>query len=374
WAQGRPVDWAALHTGAPARPVDLPTYPFQRQHYWVDNAAAAGNVASAGLDTADHPLLGAAMMLADSDGALFTGRLSAATHAWLTDRAVGGTAVFPETGFVELAIRAGDQVGCGVLEELTLEAPLVLPQRGGLQVQVTVGAPEGDTGTRPVRVFSRAEDTAGDASWTRHATGLLGTGARPATDDAVLAEWPPAGATPVPVEDAYERYAAAGVTYGTAYQGLQAAWRLDDELFAEVALPERAAKDTERFRLHPAALDAALQSLALLDSAPDAGQPLRPRLHAEWRGVTLHATGASALRVRLTPLGGDGFTVDVADAAGEAVASVESLTVRPATAAELAGDGGVRFPESLYRVEWQPAVGGAPGGGVVDVAAFEDVV
>ncbi|MFI6644810.1 type I polyketide synthase, partial [Streptomyces sp. NPDC050504] len=375
WVQGRPVDWAGFHAGAPAHYIDLPTYPFQRQHYWVPNATVTGNVASAGLDAADHPLLGAAMMLADSDGALFTGRLSAATHAWLADRTVAGTPVFPETGFVELAIRAGDQVGCGVLEELTLEAPLVLPERGGRQVQVAVGAPDAGTGTRAVRVFSRAEDTSGDASWTRHATGVLGTGARPATDDAVLAEWPPAGATPVPVEDVYERHAAAGLSYGTAYRGLQALWRLDDELFAEVALPEQAAEDAERFRLHPAALDAALQALTLLDADADAvaGQAVRPRLYAEWRGVTLHATGASALRVRFSPLSGDGFAVTVADATGEAVASAESLTVRPTTTTELTGDAGVHFPESLYRVEWvSGGVGGLVGSGVV--AEFDGVV
>ncbi|MFH8477177.1 type I polyketide synthase, partial [Streptomyces sp. NPDC018000] len=374
WTRGRTIEWAALHSGDRPRPVDLPTYPFQRQHYWVRNVAAVGNVASAGLDAADHPLLGAAMMPADSDGALFTGRLSAATHAWLADRTAAGTVVFPETGFVELAIRAGDQVGCGVLEELMLEAPLVLPERGGVQVQVTVGAPEGDSGTRAVRVFSRAEDTAGDASWTRHATGALGTGARPAADDSGLGVWPPAGATPVPVEDVYERYAEGGLLYGTAFQGLKAAWRLDDTLFAEVALSEQAAKDAERFGLHPAALDAALQSLALLDSAADAGQPVRPRLNAEWRGVTLHATGASALRVRLAPLGGDSFTVDVADAVGEAVASVESLTVRPTTVAELAGDSGVNFPEFLYRVEWVPVGEGPVRVGSLVVADFDDVV
>ncbi|MBM4796768.1 type I polyketide synthase [Streptomyces sioyaensis] len=356
WTNGHPVDWTTLHTAAPDQPVDLPTYPFQRQHYWIKSTATVGNIASIGLDAADHPLLGAAMMLADSDGALFTGRLSKGSHPWLADRAAEGAVVFPEAGFVELAIRAGDQVGCGVVEELTLEAPLVLPARGGVQVQVVVGAPEGASGVRSVRVFSRAEDAAGDGAWLRHATGLLGATVRSGADDADFGVWPPVGAVPVSVDGLYERYADAGLTYGPVFQGLKAAWRHDEELYAEVVLPEQAAKDAERFGLHPAALDAAIQSLGLLGAAPDDGSAVELRLCAEWRGVSLHATGGSALRVRLSPLGAGSVAVEIADAAGEAVASIESLTLRPLQAEELVGGGETEFPDSLYRVDWVPAV------------------
>ncbi|WP_420877682.1 type I polyketide synthase, partial [Streptomyces mobaraensis] len=373
WVQGHRVDWSALHPVGRAGLVDLPTYPFQREHYWIKNTAAVGNIASIGLDAADHPLLGAAMMLADSDGALFTGRLSVGGHAWLADRAAAGSVVFPETGFVELAIRAGDQVGCGVLEDLTLEAPLVLPPRGGVQVQVAVGAPDA-SGARSVRVFTRAEGAVGDASWTRHATGLLGSAARAATDDAGLAAWPPAGAVPVPVEGLYERFAEAGLAYGPAFRALRAVWRDGDTLYAEVALSGQAAKDAERFGLHPAALDAAVQALAL--PRADGEQAAELRWNAEWRGVALHATGASALRVRLSPLGADSVAVHLADAVGEPVASVETLTVRPVRATELAGGGETAYPESLYRVDWVPApavaASGSPGV-VVDFAELAGV-
>ncbi|MFI0742937.1 SDR family NAD(P)-dependent oxidoreductase [Streptomyces sp. NPDC021100] len=373
WVQGHRVDWTALHPVGPAGLVDLPTYPFRREHYWIKNTSAVGNIASIGLDAADHPLLGAAMMLADSDGALFTGRLSAGGHVWLADRAAAGSVVFPETGFVELAIRAGDQVGSGVLDELTLETPLALPARGGVQVQVAVGAPDA-SGARSVRVFSRAEGAVGDASWTRHATGLLGSAAPTGTDDAGLAAWPPAGAAPVPVEDLYERFSGAGLVYGPAFRALRAVWRDGDTLYAEVALSGQAAKDAERFGLHPAALDAAVQALALPGADGDGEQAVELRWNAEWRGVALHATGASALRVRLSPLGADSVAVHIADAAGEPVASVETLTVRPARAAELAAGGETAYPESLYRVDWVPAPAVAavsePAGVVVD---FEDL-
>ncbi|MCC4322698.1 polyketide synthase dehydratase domain-containing protein, partial [Streptomyces malaysiensis subsp. malaysiensis] len=106
--------------------------------------------------SADHPLLGAVVGLAGVDGVLLTGRLSLVSHGWLADHVVWGVVVVPGAALVELVLRAGDGVGCGWLEELTLEVPLVVPERGGVQVQLSVGVPDG-VGRRVVGVFSRLE-------------------------------------------------------------------------------------------------------------------------------------------------------------------------------------------------------------------------
>ncbi|MFI1161999.1 beta-ketoacyl synthase N-terminal-like domain-containing protein, partial [Streptomyces sioyaensis] len=126
-AAGGEVGWPTVFEGSGAHAVDLPTYAFQRRRYWSQTPTDHGDPAAIGLGATGHSLLGAAVAPADSEGFLFTGRLSAQTQPWLADHVVGGSIFFPGTGFVELAIRAGDQVGCGVVEELTLEAPLVLP-------------------------------------------------------------------------------------------------------------------------------------------------------------------------------------------------------------------------------------------------------
>ncbi|MEU8976961.1 acyltransferase domain-containing protein, partial [Streptomyces monashensis] len=254
---GASPDWTAFYAGAGTRvAAGLPTYAFQRNTYWLESLAETGTaLAEMGIGASGHPLLGAAVALADSDGVVLTGRLSVASQPWLADHAVGGVVLFPGTGLVDLVIRAGDEVGCELLEELTLEAPLVLPERGGVAVQVSVGAPD-DSGARAVAVHSRAEGT--DEPWVRHATGVLSAAASAPSFD--LVQWPPAGAEAVDVDGLYEGLAGAGLEYGPVFQGLTAAWRSGsgdaEEIFAEVALPEETG--VEGFGVHPALLDACL--------------------------------------------------------------------------------------------------------------------
>ncbi|AEW95639.1 MULTISPECIES: type I polyketide synthase [Streptomycetaceae] len=347
---GLPVDWARL-TGAtaPGRHVDLPTYPFQHESYWLEPAPRTGDMAAAGLTTAGHPLLGAAVDLGDGHGTVFTGRLATRTHPWLADHAVAGTVLLPGTAFVELALHAARQAGCDRLDDLTVTAPLVFPDGAAVRLRITVDGP-GPDGRRHLTVHSRPDDDTPDAPWTRHATGVLASGPAPAAEGTPAA-WPPPGAVPVDLTDAYPRLAARGYAYGPAFQGLRAAWRTDGEVYAEVT----AATGVDGYGLHPALLDAALHPV-VLGALGDLDDDVLP---FSWSGVTLHAVGATTLWVRLRAAGSGTVAVDVADATGAPVARVESLALRPLDRAALNEGARPRLP--LLRLAWEDARLGAPG-------------
>ncbi|GAA2673157.1 hypothetical protein GCM10010400_39030 [Streptomyces aculeolatus] len=365
--------WPALLPGA--RPAGLPTYPFQHKDFWLPPFAPGAS--PGGRDA--HPFVETATRPADGDRLVLTGRLSLRTHPWLAGHAVAGRVLLPGTAYVDMALAAGarlDGPGLGV-EELTLHAPLVLPAAGAVEFQVLVAEADA-AGRREIRIHARPEPAGvAPGPWTEHASGHLAALPAPPAGVPDLTAWPPAGAEPVAVDGLYPRLAALGLAYGPVFTGVRAAWRRGDEVFAEVALPEEAAADAERFGIHPALLDAALHGIGLGLGA--GREPERAGLPFSFGGVRLDAVAATAVRVRLAPAGTDAVAVTVADALGQPVAAVDALVTRPFDTDRLARPA----TDSLYRLDWTPVTADAAGtengadgaefAEVADVAALPEV-
>jgi acyl transferase domain-containing protein len=315
FVRGAQIDWPAL-LGPAGEPVDLPTYAFERERFWLHPAERGA-----------HPLLDTVIPVAEGGGVLLTGRISRTGSPWLADHGVAGTVLLPGTGFAEIALEAAAATGARRVDDLTLHAPLVLPETGAVQLQAAV------TG-RELTIHARA---GADEPWTRYASGSVSGDPPPAP--ARLGQWPPAGAVPVDLTDAYDRLAARGYHYGPVFQGLTAAWQDGEDIYAEVVLPSGpgdaavAAEETAAFTVHPALLDAALHPLVLA-----ADELLLP---FSFSSLWATARGTDRLRVHL-----GGGSVTVYDTSGAPVAGIGELTFRPSS----------RAPGTeLYRVEWVPA-------------------
>ncbi|MFE0043045.1 SDR family NAD(P)-dependent oxidoreductase [Streptomyces albireticuli] len=347
-AHAVPVDWSRVFTGSGARRVDLPTYPFQRRRYWLDDTAAhvpAGD---------EHPLLTATTTVPGTERLLCTGHLSVTAQPWLSDHVVAGQVLVPAAAFADMVLHAGDACGLEVVEDFVLLAPLPLSGSGaGVQVQVVLGEPDA-SGRRTADVHSRPRKSGPLGAWTHHATGRLGPATGRGGHDSGAFEWPPAEAVPVDLTGAYERLADSGHAYGPAFRGVTAVWRgPDEEVFAEVRLPGVASADAGRYGIHPALLDAALHASLL--AAPLTGPA---RMPFAWRGMSVYAVGATALRVRVRATGTDTVAVDLTDPTGRPVAGVESLTTRPVPASTAATEAN----GTLYGLRWVgiPADGDRP--------------
>ncbi len=338
---GARIDWTRLLPEGRTVPGELPTYAFQEKRYWLAGNRPGLDIGTLGLATAGHPMLGAMVELPESGGLVASGVISTRTHPWLAEHAVSGSVLVPATVFAELALSTGGQVGCGQLAELVLESPLVLSERGdAVTIRIELGGP-GKSGERPIALCSGPGQVSGETEWVRHAHGSL----EPVRAKSVAAagHWPPERSEPVEVGDCYARLAERGHEYGASFRALRAVWRRDDEIFAEIELPE--ARRGDGYPVHPALLDAALH--ALLGFGPSA-QETEPSLPFELGGMTVQGQGTTSARVHITP-GGSGTVSLALSADGQPVCTVERLVLRPA---KPGWDPGAL--DSLYWLDWIP--------------------
>ncbi|WP_315833556.1 non-ribosomal peptide synthetase/type I polyketide synthase [Bradyrhizobium prioriisuperbiae] len=354
--------------GEDSRRVELPTYAWDRQRYWLEGSALQGRAGEA----TGHPLLGVRVSLAGGK-VMYETVLSRGEHGWLYDHRVGEAALMPGAGLCEL-VRAGGEHCLGEAVEvlsLVLQAPLVLPEHGGRRVQVLVSEEDGRT---EVSVYSQPSDASAATEWTLHASSEVRRLRLEAVPRLDLAAVRARCAERVEVAQAYETLASLGLDYGAAFRGLQSLWVGTDEALGEVVLPD-GVEGAERYGIHPALLDAAFHSLLRI------GEVSSLHLPFAMDRVVVHAQGAAAawVHVRARPEAAgeasEGLLVDVtlSDAQGDVLVEVVGLRSRAAEESSLPRSEGTA--NALYQLGWSPSPSpqvSAPSGRWVVVAGQDE--
>ncbi|HYI00108.1 type I polyketide synthase, partial [Hyalangium sp.] len=260
YVRGAPVNWKGFHEREPGRWVSLPTYPFQRERYWIegcyDRSSGTRRPSSSG-----HPLLSGGWRSSLQPGQRFWEvELDAEHVAWLKDHRLQEEALVPATLFAELALAAAYEVSgaeaAPALERVTLAQALFLPETGKSQLQLVLT--EQGAGRMDFRISSAAKT---GQEWTLHASGAIRVGAdrsssRPRFDPELIRKRCP---TAVTAAQHYEQARARGMAYGPAFQCVEEVWRGDGEALGRIQLPAALVAESQAYRFHPALLDACLQ-------------------------------------------------------------------------------------------------------------------
>jgi acyl transferase domain-containing protein/surfactin synthase thioesterase subunit/acyl carrier protein len=327
--------------------LELPTYPWQRQRYWIEPPTSPQTARDS---RSEHPMLGERVPAAAAD-AVYELVLSANEPPWLKDHAFGGQVLVPGAAMAELMRAAAHDCfddSAAVAREIVFERPLIIAGSSAKRVQVVFT----DHHTR-VALYSQPEGAPKGTGWTLHARAGVGEASEGLPNQLDVAAIRGRCREPMDVQALYGALAQIGFEYGPAFLGLRSLWRGHGEVLAEIRLPQEL--DAQGYGVHPALLDAAVQSIAGLMGNDAARATMLP---FEFGQFEVYRFGASSALVHtrwLEPPTADTVVADVtlAEASGEVIAQVRGLYVRRADVSLLGSqDEAGRVADAWHRVEW----------------------
>jgi len=370
WTQGVAVDWRRLHPQG-GTVASLPHYPWQRERFWFTQGGLAGEAAPAARRRPGlHPLLGEHLHSALLPEQHFWELdLGASSLPYLADHRVRGTVVMPGAAYVEMALAAAGELAAGPLrvEDVVFRQPLWLTEEATRRVQLAL-TQEAD-GAAAFRICSRsAAEGAGD--WTVHVEGRVVSGAAAGTapERLPLEDVRARCAEEVGGAELYRRLASQGLSYGPSFRGIESVRRRPGEALARLRVPAELAGEAALYRLHPALLDAAFQSVAATEEGGTGEETFLPagvgavrvfgRLEGSFECHAVLRSGAAAdAAVRVAD-------VTLLDAAGTPAAQVLGLRLQRVGA----GAGREDLASWLHELEWHAVARGetkpAAGSGV----------
>lgn len=364
YARGAAIRWPAADR---RRAVTLPTYPFQRQRYWLE---AAGRTRQPHTPASGHPLLGRRLASALRD-VQFESCLSAHAPGYLDHHRVFGQVVVPAAALLEMAYAAGLVVLKGVrpvVEHSVVQQALLLPDNAALTVQTILTAAGSDRYTW--QILSQVPPEGDEETvWVLHATGTI------------RAEHSAPPAIAIDLQQLQQRFSGAtvgaayyqqclppGLDYGASFQAIEQVLHGTDEALARLRLPAGLTESAENrwdYALHPVLLDACLQTvLAALPRAAASATYLPVRV--ERLQIWGHLTAPLWCHARLhAPVHATAPTVeaslDLYNAVGEHVAALQGLVGQRTDPGAMLRTRQADLQQYLYEVVWQPQSATASG-------------
>ena len=366
YLKGIPVNWLGFDRDYPRRREHLPTYPFQRQRYWLEPKKGGGGALAA---TTSHPLLGEQLELAGTSEIRFQSQISqhGQNLTYLADHRIFGQAILPLTAYLEMALAAGkfrfpnQRIR---LQEVFIEQPLVLAAEQGesntLQLVLT---PKGNN-IYSFQIYSRmaAGEMSVNPTWIRHSFGDIFLGKLAGGNQTVgqpipfnLAAWQAQCATEIVPEQFYQERRSQDIDFGPSFQGLEQLWKGDGVALGRIRVPDRVWQAIDEYSLHPALLDASLHLLgAILPEGTylpvvlDHLQLYHPPRRNLWSYATLKPGRSPDSEIL-------NAEVHLFDDQGNLVAWVSGLCLRRANQRHMTHRS--ELENHLYEVVWQPSQG-----------------
>ena len=362
YVRGVPVDWRGFDRDYARRRVNLPTYPFERERYWIPGAEAQGRKIAWGAkrERSPHPLLGDQLHLAAAREIRFQSQISREFPEFLRDHRVFGSVILPATAYLEMVLAAGAAVFKSdvlAVKDVVFHQPLILPEGEERTLQLVLSPDDNDAYSFQILSLetSAAND---DISWNLHSSGkILAQSQVPDPPAADLSALRAQISQPVSVQNHYRECRERGVDFGPGFQGLERLWQKESDALGEIRLPETLISAAAGFKLHPVLLDASLQVLAA--AAPGSPQHMHLPAGLDCLRVYGHAGNTLWSHARIRPpkeSSRQTLSVDLRLFApdGQPIASVDGLHLKRASSEALLRPAQDPHQDWLYQIEWQP--------------------
>jgi acyl transferase domain-containing protein len=332
---GANVDWAAFDRDYARRRLRLPTYPFQRQRYWVTRAEPRrAETASA----TEHPLLGRrTWSVIQHEEIEYESRISLQHVPLLEEHQVFGTPRLPSSAFLEMVLAAGRDVlpeGVLTIADYEIQQVCALDPRAERTLHLVLRPQSG--GQFAFQIVSAGLHRNVDSpSWISHATGVLH--AQPAFGAAAdqLPVLRARFSQEVSVDAFYSRLRSQGIDLGPGFHAIARLWVGEGEALGEIRLPDLLeGPESAVYQVHPVLLDACFQ---VVGAALPAVLAETIYLQVGIERVTVHACPGhhvlSHVRLRRpAPPAGEPLVADIRlfSLDGALVATIDGLRLKPA--------------------------------------------